>query len=171
MARRARSFTRGPRRAVDWSASGVLTTGVTVAAGVALLLESFTPIVGGETLIRTRGVLAFWSDQSATNETQIGAFGIAVVTQQAVSVGITAIPHPGTDAAWGGWVYHTYLHARFQIGSAVGFQGNFATQIEIDSKGMRKVDEDERLVVVVENMNPSHGFVIANSERFLSKVH
>jgi len=40
----------------------------------------------------------------------------------------------------------------------------------IDSKAMRKIGENERLVVVVENI-ASAGMVFWNSERFLTKVH
>jgi len=164
-------FTRGPRKAVDWSASSVLTGDVAVAAGAAVLLEIFTPIVGGETVIRTRGLLGWRTDQTVADEVMFGAFGICVVTQQASSVGITAVPHPGTDAAWGGWLYHTYFFSDFQLGDLTGFSGKLMSLITIDSKAMRKVDEDDRLVTVVENTSSVSGFRFANSERFLSKVH
>ena len=169
MARRGRTFSRGPRRATDWSASafgGI----VVVANGTAVLLETFAPIVGGETVIRTRGNFSIASDQDIATELQIGAFGICVVTQQAAGIGITAIPHPVADAAWGGWLYHRYFAFQFDFGTGVGFISDMAHQIEIDSKAMRKVDEDDRLVTLVEN-NGSRGFQIVNHERFLSKVH
>ena len=173
MARRfGRSFPRGARKAVDWSASAAQQSQLTVAAGTAVLAEAFIPIVGGETVIRTRGMLGISSDQVSSNEVQLGAFGMCIVTAQAVSVGITAIPHPATDAAWGGWFYHTFLMSELIVLSAAGFDSNFMGQtIVIDSKAMRKVDEDERLVVVIENSSASAGFRIAHSERLLSKVH
>ena len=169
---RSGRFTRGPRRATDWSASSVQTTIDTVVSGGASLLESFTPIVGGETLIRTRGLVTIRSDQVAASEDIIGAFGIGVVTKQAISVGITAIPHPGTDAAWGGWVVHQYYGERFQFFSSVGINGgnNALSHYPVDSKGMRKIDEDEGLVVVFENMAAT-GCNVTHSFRFLTKVH
>ena len=170
MAGRSRTFVRGLRRAVDWSASAVQAAAVNIAGTSAVLLEAFTPILGGETVIRTRGHLYYFSDQISADEDTLGAFGICVVTAQAVSVGITAVPHPGTDAAWGGWLYHTFLHSHFEFASSVGFRFNGGIGVDIDSKAMRKVGEDERLVVVAENMS-STGFSLMNSERFLSKIH
>ncbi len=171
MARRHRStFQRGPRRATDWSASVSLAGAVNVAASTAAILEVFIPIIGGETLIRTRGMFTVGSDQSSGDEIQIGAFGICVVTEQAATVGITAVPHPSSDAAWGGWVVHQYYAARTEFLSAVGFQPNTWHRFPIDSKGMRKIDEDERLIVVVENAS-AFGITVTSQERFLTKVH
>ena len=97
---------------MDWSASSNQTSLLIIAGSTAVLDESFTPIVGGETIIRTRGMLSYGSDQLAAQEIQLGAMGIAVVTAQAVSVGITAILHPATDAAWGGWLVHQWIQLR-----------------------------------------------------------
>jgi len=170
MARRVRSFQRGPRRPTDWGASAPQSAALNIPASSAVLLETFIPIAGGETVIRTRGQFGIASDQKGADEDQFGAFGIAIVTQQAVSVGITAIPHPVTDAAWGGWMVHRYFSQQFVFVSAVGFHPQFMMEYVIDSKAMRKLDEDERLVVVVENIG-AEGFNIQNSERILTKVH
>ena len=171
MARRAALRGRfGPRRSVDWSASAPLTGYAAVAASSAVLLETFVPVTGGETVIRTRGLFSFKSDQSAASEENVGALGIAVVTAQAVSVGITAIPHPVTDAAWGGWFYHTYFSRAMLVLSGVGVDPNNVMNIVIDSKAARKVDEDERLVVVIENSSAA-GMEVTTMERFLSKLH
>ena len=171
MARRAgRGFVRGPRRAMDWSASTVETSLTAMPASSVLLAQTFAPIVGGETAIRIRGLFSWITDQDAAEETQLGAVGIAVVTAQAVSVGITAVPTPNTDAAWGGWMWHSYFSSKVVVGDATGFQINGMNHIVIDSKAMRKVDEDERLVVVVEN-SAAFGILIGNSIRILSKVH
>jgi len=171
MARRvSRTFSRGPRRATDWGASTPLTTFVTVPASSAVLLEVFVPFTGGETIIRTRGLMTYRSDQVAASEVNIGAFGIGVVTAQAVSVGITAIPHPVTDAAWGGWLWHSYFANRFNFASATGLQFDGVFQIPVDSKAMRKIDEDERMVVVIEN-STAVGMQCSSQERVLTKLH
>jgi len=168
--RSSQRFQRGPRRATDWSASGATAGGVAVAGNTQALLEVFTPIVGGETLIRTRGLITISTDQTVADEVQIGAIGIGVVTAQAVSVGITAIPHPMTDAGWGGWLWHSYYSYDFAFATAVGFEGNLANQIPVDSKAMRKVDEDERLVLVIQNQ-AVNGIILFSSLRLLSKIH
>jgi len=171
MARRfVRSFKRGPRRAVDWSASAIISTVTSLAGSSAALSQVFTPIVGGETLIRTRGLFSYASDQLAATENIVGAFGISVVSEQAATVGITAVPHPATDAAWGGWLYHTYFAARFGFLSSIGFEHDVLNHIVIDSKAMRKVDEDDRLVIVVENTS-STGMIFMDNVRLLSKIH
>jgi len=163
-------FTRGPRKATDWSASAALTAGLAVAASSAAIDEVFTPIVGGETLIRTRGMLGWESDQSAATEQQIGAYGICVVSEQAATVGITAVPHPGTDAAWGGWLYHTYFFSEFRFLTAAGFDPRNLQTMVVDSKAMRKIDEDDRLVTVVE-VTGTKGITFFSALRLLSKVH
>ena len=172
MARRVRNsgFNRGPRRAVDWSASAPIAGYSGLAGSSAVISENFTPIVGGETIIRTRGLFSYGSDQVAATEDIVGAFGICVVTAQALSVGITAVPHPATDASWGGWLYHTFFAQQMRFASAIGLEPQWVNNIVIDSKAMRKVDEDERLVVVIENTSTT-GMLFYNSERFLSKVH
>jgi len=162
----------GARKGTDWSASAVQLTFVTLGAQSASLLEIFVPIAGGETLVRVRGRIAYGTDQEAVDEVYLGAFGMAVVSEQAASVGITAVPHPATDAAWDGWLYHTYLQGQVRvIGTAGNADFNAVQTIEIDSKAMRKVGEDDRLVVVAENMGSAGGMIIANSERLLSKLH
>jgi len=81
MARRVSRFTRGVRRATDWSASVSQAAYVSVPGVSVAILESFVPIVGGETLIRTRGFLSIASDQLSASEAPMGAFGICKVTE------------------------------------------------------------------------------------------
>jgi len=115
-------------------------------------------------------MFTFQSDQGGATEIQMGAIGIAVVTAQAVSVGITAIPHPFTDGSWGGWLWHSYFAAKLFVASAAGIEPQMTHRIVVDSKAARKVDEDERLVVVVEN-SASNGIEIFTAFRFLSKIY
>jgi len=169
---RARTFTRGPRSATDWSASTPLAAYITLAGTSAILDQIFIPVPGGETVLRTRGIFTYMSDQAAANENVIGAIGIGVVSEQAATVGITAVPHPSTDASWGGWLFHSYFGERVQFVSAVGVLSgsSFAQHIVIDSKAMRKVGEDYRLVMVVENTS-NKGMQYGLQTRILSKIH
>ncbi len=170
MARNRPRFPRGPRRGTDWAASAVQAAFITVPAASAVILETFTPFEEGETIVRVRGFLSWVSDQVSADEEQFGAFGMGIVSEQAATVGVTAVPHPATDAAWGGWLYHTFFSSKFEFGTAVGVNPNVAHGMVIDSKAMRKMGGNERLVSVVENTHPTHGFRFANSERLLSKV-
>jgi len=167
---RGNTFVRGKRSATDWSASLPVSAFTTIVASGTLLAEVFTPIAGGETVLRTRGLFSYMSDQSAAIESQIGAVGIGVVSEQAASVGITAVPFPATDASWGGWLWHSYFQSRLEFLSATGFDPNMAHNIVIDSKAMRKVGENERLVVVVQNVS-AFGIRVLSNIRILSKVH
>jgi len=168
MARRTRVFARGSQRHTDWGASVPAGSFLSVGGATVTLLETFVPNAGGETLIRTRGMLSFGSDQFVAGEQQLGSFGIGVVSAQAEALGITAIPHPGDDAAWGGWLYHTFLFNRFNFSSAVSTQAIATVNIVIDSKAMRKVSDEERLVVVLQNSG-SNGMTFTHSIRVLSK--
>jgi len=162
-------FRRGPRKHTDWSASAQITGFTTLAASSAFISQIFTPQSGGETIIRTRGLFVWGTDQPGADEDQIGAYGIGVVSAQAASVGITAVPHPVADAAWGGWLFYSYFMSRTEFGTAVGVEFNNMRQIVVDSKAMRKVGDEERLVMVVENTSLD-GMIFGDYERILSKA-
>jgi len=168
MARRARSFVGGSKRHGEWAGSSPITSFQALAAGTAVLSQIFSPFVGGETVIRTRGLFSHASDQNAAVEDRVGAVGIGVVSAQAVSVGITAVPHPDTDSGWNGWLYHSYFAGRMGFASASGFNPGMAVDIVIDSKAMRKVGDEERVVVVVQN-SASTGMVFYDAIRIYSK--
>ena len=171
MARRvARPFARGPRKATDWSASTPNTGYTGLSAATIALAEGFQPIAGGETIIRTRGLFTFGSDQQAADEQFLGAIGIGVVSEQAFTVGVTAIPDPVVDAEWGGWLYHSFFANFSPFSSATGFDALGAQQLVIDSKAMRKIGENERLVLMVTNAG-GFGLQFTSSLRILTKVH
>jgi len=170
MARRVRSFSRGPRRALDWSASTPATAFASLAGSTSAISQIFVPIVGGETVVRTRGMFGWGTDNAAGDEPQIGAYGICVVSEPAASVGITAVPTPDTDAAWGGWLYHTYFMSNTEFQSSVGVNFDNIRRIVIDSKAMRKIDENDRLITVIQNSS-ADGMIFNDSTRFLTKVH
>jgi len=172
MARRFAPRSRGGvRRKTDWFASAPLTAPVAVAASSAVLLEVAVPFDVGETVIRIRGLVSVRSDQVVASENMLGAFGIGIVTEQAATAGIASIPHPVTDGGWDGWMWHTYFADRFTFLDSSGFSDGVSPRhYVIDSKAMRKVDGNERLVVVVENSTAT-GINVTSMERILSKVN
>ncbi len=122
------------------------------------------------TIIRTRWKYLVVSDQAAAVETQAGAIGMAVVSDQAVAVGVTAVPTPITDMGSDLW----FLHEVF-----MGRESNLTDRAQpafggtIDSKAMRKVDIGQDLVVVSElsaNVS-SGGYVLSQGGRMLVKVN
>ncbi len=85
-------------------------------------------------------------------------------------MGITAILHPATDAAWGGWLYHTYFFSRLEVRSNIGANPDEMHTMVIDSKAMRKVDDGQTIVSVIENPLAT-GVVVALQFRLLVKLH
>jgi len=165
---RGRIVSRGSKRHGEWVGSTPQTSLTALAASSVVLDQVFTPFDAGETVIRTRGLFAVKTDQVISTENQMGAVGIGIVSEQAATVGITAVPHPDTDSGWNGWLWHSYYASSFTFGSSVGFTSPTLFHIEIDSKAMRKVGDNERLVVVVENSGVV-GIQFYSSVRIYSK--
>ena len=102
------------------------------------------------TIIRSRGLLSVRPTTEGTSVSVDGAFGIAVVSATALATGITAIPGPFTDADWSGWMVHQFFGFRYSVKTAVA-EDLLNTNMEIDSKAMRKVAGDEAIVLVGES--------------------
>ena len=115
-------------------------------------------------------MLAVRTDQSATTEQQIGVFGMIVVSDAAVAVGITAIPGPITDNQDDGWFTYVPIAQSFQHITGAGFESQVATQYLIASKGRRVVQEGEQVAMVLENAHASTGMLVGVVLRLLSQV-
>ena len=171
-----RSFIRGgvARRETQWldlpevgfslpsANSGVILLSLTTAEKA---LRPFT-------IVRTRGMWQIESDQSAASELASVALGACVVSDQAEAVGISAVPTPDIDAVSDLWFVYERLYSSFLFASATGFVEPTGSMGAFDSKAMRKVEEGQDVVFVVEN-----GAVTANgafgrlSGRLLIKLH
>ena len=106
MPRRNLRFPRQSRPNRGW-AGVVSAAGVAVPAASKVLLGSFI-LVGEveETILRTVGQIGIVTDQTAASEDQLGAFGLATVSNVAFAIGITAIPGPVTEIEDDGWFVH-----------------------------------------------------------------
>ena len=102
-------------------------------------------------------------------ERQRVAFGMAVVSDQSVGVGITALPQPVDDAASDLWLLHKWImgdESRLVDKVRSGAMGS------IDSKAMRKVNDGQDLVFVVQSaQNIGSGAILSTAGRFLIKLH
>ena len=149
--RRFTSARRGSYRPpTDWSS--VSNAGLTnIAATTKILVASFQVVGSSHTVKRTRGLIHWKSDQLTASEYTIGAFGMCVVSEDAFAAGVASIPGPFSDASSDLWMVHQYVVSDMIFGTAVGFDSMGGRSYEIDSKAMRKVSEEERLVVVFEN--------------------
>jgi len=137
--------------------TAILVTGLNAAA---LARRPFT-------VIRVRGILSVRSDQSAAVESQLAAWGKCVVSDQAVAVGVTAVPTPATDNASDLWFAYESLQ---NLGDIAAGPQQIETRF-IDGKGMRKVDGDQDVVTVIETAAISSGCTITTFDRLLIKLH
>ncbi len=146
MANRSNS-PRAPRRRTHWSE--LASTTFDISAGGAVLMGSSIVRHEGETLVRTRGIISVTLLTAASvGDGFIGAFGMVLVTTAAATAGVGSIPTPFTEAAWDGWFVHRY----FDVRSGLAADGSGQVRLEIDSKAMRKANEDESIVLVSETV-------------------
>ena len=176
---RVRTFrnavSRSGKRQTDWFIGFVSAANTNVPANSKVLfgrvtaaaLESIAPA----TVVRTRGVIRVASDQNAASELQLGALGLAFVSETAGALGVTAIEGPFSGSLWDGWFVHQFFMQGYQVTTAVGYsQGNAAEFFTVDSKAMRKFESDESLVFMVENSHATHGLDISVGLRILVKA-
>ncbi len=167
---------RGPRRQTQWGATTTSAT-VAIAAATKVLFARFTfaqlaASVGTPvTHIRERGLLTIFSDQVAADENQLGAIGFAVVSEVAGAAGAASIPGPFTEADWDGWYAWAPIVARFEFLTVSGIEPHMGIEVPIDSKAMRKVNDEDSLVIMIENGSSTDGFNAAYIGRSLFKLH
>ena len=162
---RGRVPVRAPqRRLTTWG--GVQSNSyANVPAASKLFFASFSAAglanIQRSTLIRVRGIISVKSDQSGGIEDAMGAFGIAVVTDTARAVGVTALPAPSDDAAGDYWQTWQALFSP-PIDATIDNE-----LFMIDSKGQRKLSDLDAIVLMFENTHATHGMDVAVQLRFL----
>ena len=174
----ARRFTgprvvRGKRRMTQWTATVPEATFSALGAAAAVIDSTFvTDVNNPETIVRVRGLLSVMSDQIAASERPFGAFGMAVVSDQAVAAGVASVPTPYQEADSDFWFVHQFFAGAVQFASSVGLWGGSSviTQYVIESKAMRKVSPDQTVIAVLDNGNTSDGLLYRLDLRMLSKV-
>ena len=126
---------------------------ITVATTGAALIASFDPAAVGvvkPTIVWTRGDVALRVGATGADATIVGAYGLAVVSDQAFAAGIASIPKPFDDAGWDGWFVWRSFSMGWDFDDATGVR--FATvNQEVDSKAMRKVTDNETIVLVAQS--------------------
>ena len=148
-------------QALAAASTAVLTTSLNAAA---LALRPFT-------IVRTHAYLHVNSDQVGASENYSVAFGRAVVSDQASAIGVTAVPTPATDNASDLWYFHQVLMSRFLFADGTGLNPDIGVQGSYESKAMRKVEDGQDVISVVETTNISSGADIFHFFRTLVKLH
>ena len=173
-----RAFRRGAgaisqKRLTSWFSFSPTVTAFSAGGGTIIVsLNAAALALRPFTVVWTRFLLGIESDQISADERQIGGFGCAVVSDQALAIGVTAVPTPITDIGSDLWFVHQLLYSSFGFITGVGFEGQMQTMYEVDSKAMRKVDIGQDLVIVGEFASGiSEGFTMVAGGRMLVKVN
>jgi len=141
---RQRSFDR-PRRQFQWlsviARTEIQGLGATQSLGDVSLGFGVNQRV---TLARVRGNARGHMESAAASDSMIVGLGLIVVEEQAFTAGAASMPSP-TDDPNAEWLWHQL----FVFGPAVSAQAvntiDSYSSVEIDSKAMRKMDENETL--------------------------
>ncbi len=161
------------KRLSSWFQFQPLITTVTAVGGtIAFTFNTAALELRPFTIVRTRFLLGIISDQIVTSETQIAAVGLAIVSDEAAAVGVTAVPTLIDNMASDLWFVHQLLYNEHTNLTSVGYADGGQQQYEVDSKAMRKVDIGQNLVVVVElSGNSGGGAEVMIGGRMLVKVN
>ncbi len=166
---------RAPRRATDWAASAEPVE-TAVAGNTKVLLQRLTAaqlpseIGVPTTVVRTRGQLYGRVLESVVADTESwGALGMAVVTEVAAAAGAASIPGPLTDSFWDGWFLYVFISVALRFDDATGISTPTQVRVDFDSKAMRKIEDNESLVVMFETGASSNQIVIMEHFRTLLK--
>ena len=153
-----------------WTVDTIATDGAVIVTSLnaaALLQRPFT-------IVRTRGIIYMSTDQAGSTENQAIIYGDIVVTDEAVAIGITAVPTPETESA-SDWHVFEPIASRFFLNSAIGASegAGAGVMVQVDSKAMRKVDIGEDLIGVLEvgASGASEGVIVRMFMRTLVKLH
>jgi len=170
---RRRLIATGSRRETSWlDIEPALFT--VSGGGSALLTHTMTAAELARrpfTIIRTHVLIHVQSDQLAASENFLGAWGGCIVSSQARAIGITALPTPITDMASDLFFIHSVIAGRFAFQTGVGFDDNAGNIVRLDSKAMRKINDDQEVVFTLEGDALGGGLNAMIAGRLLIKEH
>ncbi len=167
-----RTFTRGGRQVREtlWIGIGTVEAALTGAPTAVILnaLNAAALALRPFTVIRTRMVMFGRSDQVIAGESWGVDVAGVVVSEQASAIGVTAVPTPATDVGSDLFFMYEQIFGRFQFLDSTGAV-NMGVFKQIDSKAMRRVNEDQDVLIVAEN--EVNGVQLITSGRILVKLH
>ena len=185
MARR-RTFQRSnaPRRHTEWI--GGISTGYTgekvISAAATVIDSAFDSRVVGNmsftpsTLVRMRGLFQVFPADLALDRVGFGALGLIIVSGEAFDAGAASVPAPWTESHYDGWLFHQYWSSVSKVdinlgtGSDQAVSGAAMEPRVIDSKAMRKFQDGDVLVMVIEAVSSGVGAQYFLNYRLLFKL-
>ncbi len=160
------------RRETKWIAITETNTAL-AAANTAALFNGLEADELGQrpfTIVRTCLVHFVKSDQRAVSEQYQVGIGIAVVSDQALAIGITAVPTPFTDLGSDLFFLWNAIAGQISVTTDVGVLQEGLLQ-NVDSKAMRKVEDGQDIAITIENSGLSNGSNTVKFGRMLIKLH
>ena len=148
------SYPARQRRLTAWELGPGFTDGSSqgfTASTSTIIGSGVTPVDPNLTVVRLRGYveLIMQAATAAVDGFSYG-IGIGIVTADAFSVGVTAVPNPIDDADWPGWIWHKLGALSAPVAGGFGATPSDNQIIEIDSKAMRKFRLNETLFTTVQ---------------------
>ncbi len=169
MARNRHVVARRSQSQTIWLGFEPVSTTMTAVGGTIIFsLNASALALRPFTVLRTHYSFFVKSDQAAANENQVGALGMAVVSDEAFAAGVASVPTPITSIGSDLWFVHQLYWA-----NAIDLTDNAkpGVQYVIDSKAMRRVDQGQDLLVISELSALGGGTILLNGGRMLVKVH
>ena len=167
--RRSRSFGSGSKRQTTWVGPADQAF-VAVGSTNKVLVASFDPASASlpkPTVIRTRGEIYHRPTNLNADLAYVGAWGLAVVSDQAFAAGAASIPGPFDSADWDGWFAWGSFGFHLDFGTNVGLR-EIGRALDVDSKGMRKISDNETIVFMAESQTGAYS--ISMPLRLLMKL-
>ena len=133
---------RGRRTDYEWQ-------GATGAAALASNVPAIIAMVANNnpgTIMRSRGQVLGSIDGAVDDDKVAIAVGLIIADDDAVAVGVTAIPSPLNDME-AEWIWHGFLLLQAQ-GTSTDAPG-LTARLEIDSKAMRRVKSNTQCVFAI----------------------
>jgi len=161
----------GRRRETSWLEIEPVSTAVNNSSVLTHLMTAAELAKRPFTVVRTHLSVHVISDQLVASEIQVTGVGLCVVSDQAAAIGITAVPTPLTELESDLWFVNKVMITELTFGTAVGFDADAGRMFSIDSKAMRKVNDDEQIIIAVEGSGIGGGALITMAGRLLIKEH
>ena len=163
---------RSQRRETAWIGIANNTNTISAASTAVLsaALNAAALALRPFTIIRTHFYFRSFSDQIATTEFYGTSVGMAVVSDQARAIGVTAVPTPVTDLESDLFFMYGMQVGLLDVGDNTGVSLR-GVDHRIDSKAARKVNDDQDVVLVFETPAEVSSVITIQAGRMLLKLH
>ena len=177
MARRpvGRTLVRAAKRAVVWTGGSVSST--TVATGAVatatLVTENELETFPSPTIVRIHGdILLTVTAASAAGAQALISIGMIIQSARSIAAGVGGMPTPGGNIG-SPWLFHKEFVMRSSTATPANNLNEPGAQVRftVDNKSMRKVENNQGLVMVLQNtvIGNTISVVVAASFRVLLK--